>query len=205
MKVLITGAAGFIGSYLAKRLLDEKAAVTGIDNLNDYYDVDLKMARLEMLSDYEGFEFCRADISDADRMKEIFEQTCPDVVVNLAAQAGVRYSITNPDEYIQSNVIGFYNILHADTLTTTERKACPILFLRQVHPYMEPTLKCPIVQRIRWIIRYPYTRQPKNQMSLWRMHTANCMGSRVRGFAFLRYMVRWEDRIWHILVLQIKW
>lgn len=113
MKVLITGAAGFIGYYLAKRLLDEKIAVIGIDNLNDYYDVNLKNTRLELLKEYESFEFCKADISDAVSVKKIFERTCPDVVVNLAAQAGVRYSITNPDEYISSNIIGFYNILEA--------------------------------------------------------------------------------------------
>lgn len=113
MKVLITGAAGFIGYYLAKRLLNEKITVIGIDNLNDYYDVNLKNIRLELLKEYENFEFCKADISDAVRVKEIFERTCPDVVVNLAAQAGVRYSITNPDDYISSNIIGFYNILEA--------------------------------------------------------------------------------------------
>ncbi len=113
MKVLITGAAGFIGSYLARRLLDKKVSVIGIDNLNDYYDVKLKNTRLKVLKEYENFEFYKVDIADASEIKEIFNRVCPDVVVNLAAQAGVRYSITNPDEYISSNIIGFYNILEA--------------------------------------------------------------------------------------------
>lgn len=110
-KVLLTGAAGFIGSYLSRRLLNSGVTVIGIDNMNDYYDVGLKEARLQMLSGYDKFTFYKADISDMNEMKRIFEENQPDIVVNLAAQAGVRYSITNPDSYIQSNLIGFYNIL----------------------------------------------------------------------------------------------
>ncbi|PIC95676.1 NAD-dependent epimerase [Sporosarcina sp. P26b] len=110
---LITGAGGFIGSYLSKRLLDHGYKVVGIDNLNDYYDVGLKEARLENLSTLEDFIFIREDISNKDELMAIFEKYKPDVVVNLAAQAGVRYSIENPDAYIQSNIVGFYNILEA--------------------------------------------------------------------------------------------
>lgn len=110
---LITGAAGFIGSYLSKSLLDKGCTVIGIDNLNDYYDVKLKNARIEMLKPYEKFSFIKADLSDKESIFQLFEKHKPNIVVNLAAQAGVRYSIENPDVYIQSNIIGFFNILEA--------------------------------------------------------------------------------------------
>ena len=113
--VLVTGAAGFIGSNLAKRLLAEMAGITvvGLDNMNDYYDVALKEHRLEELSAKPGFGFIKGDLADKACIDGIFAQYQPQVVVNLAAQAGVRYSITNPDAYIQSNLIGFYHILEA--------------------------------------------------------------------------------------------
>lgn len=108
---LITGAAGFIGSYLSKKLLDSGCKVIGIDNINDYYDVNLKHFRLEKLKKFENFIFIKEDISDKAVIMKIFEEYKPNVVVNLAAQAGVRYSIENPDVYMQSNIIGFFNIL----------------------------------------------------------------------------------------------
>lgn len=110
---LITGAAGFIGYYLSKKLLEQGCQVIGIDNVNDYYDVNLKHTRLGNLEPYEKFTFIKGDISDKDMLMRTFEEYKPNVVVNLAAQAGVRYSIENPDVYIQSNIIGFYNILEA--------------------------------------------------------------------------------------------
>ncbi len=113
--VLVTGAAGFIGSNLCERLLKEVEGVkvVGIDNMNDYYDVRLKEHRLGRLFEHPGFTFVRGDISDSALVADLFARWRPQVVVNLAAQAGVRYSITNPDAYIQSNIIGFYNILEA--------------------------------------------------------------------------------------------
>lgn len=110
---LITGAAGFIGYFLSKKLLEQGCRVIGVDNINDYYDVNLKYARLEQLKPYEKFIFIKGDISDKKMITNIFEEYKPNIVVNLAAQAGVRYSIENPDVYIQSNIIGFYNILEA--------------------------------------------------------------------------------------------
>lgn len=110
---LITGAAGFIGSFLSKRLLEEGSQVIGLDNINDYYDINLKQKRLEMLEPYEKFTFIKEDIAKKEAIQNIFEEYKPNYVVNLAAQAGVRYSIENPDVYIQSNIIGFYNILEA--------------------------------------------------------------------------------------------
>ncbi|WP_240633402.1 SDR family NAD(P)-dependent oxidoreductase [Paenibacillus montanisoli] len=110
---LITGSAGFIGYYLCKKLLEQGCRVIGIDNLNDYYDVNLKHARLKQLQAYESFGFIKADISDKTALMGIFDEYRPDIVVNLAAQAGVRYSLENPDVYMESNVMGFFNILEA--------------------------------------------------------------------------------------------
>ena len=116
--VLVTGVAGFIGSCLAKRLIADykDLRVTGIDNMNDYYDVRLKEQRLDGLRQADGadrFVFVKGNIADKGLMEQVFDEHKPEVVVNLAAQAGVRYSITNPDAYIESNLIGFYNILEA--------------------------------------------------------------------------------------------
>lgn len=113
--VFITGASGFIGSSLAKRILttEPDTKVIGLDNMNDYYDVRIKEARLSELQKFENYTFIRGNLADKNLINRIFEQYHPDIVVNLGAQAGVRYSITNPDAYIESNMIGFYNILEA--------------------------------------------------------------------------------------------
>lgn len=111
MRVLVTGAAGFIGAALSERLLARGSAVVGIDNLNDYYDVKLKEARLARLTWNPAFDFRRIDIADRDAMHELFAQERFDTVVNLAAQAGVRYSVTHPEKYIDANVVGFGNVL----------------------------------------------------------------------------------------------
>ena len=113
--VFITGASGFIGSNLAKRILttEPDTKVIGLDNMNDYYDVRIKEARLEELQKFENYTFIKGNLADKALINSIFEQYHPDIVVNLGAQAGVRYSITNPDAYIESNMIGFYNILEA--------------------------------------------------------------------------------------------
>lgn len=107
----ITGAAGFIGFYLSKRLLESGASVIGLDNMNDYYEVSLKEERLRILQEFDKFSFIKGDLADKELVLSIFKNNTPDIVVNLAAQAGVRYSIDNPDAYIQSNLVGFFNIL----------------------------------------------------------------------------------------------
>ena len=113
--VFITGSSGFIGSNLAKRILttEPDTKVIGLDNMNDYYDVRIKEARLAELQKFENYIFIKGNLADKALINSIFEKYHPDIVVNLGAQAGVRYSITNPDAYIESNMIGFYNILEA--------------------------------------------------------------------------------------------
>ena len=112
-KYFITGTAGFIGSNLAKRILTEEknVQVIGLDNMNEYYDIKIKEWRLAELNKFDNFKFIKGDLADKETVENIFKEYHPNIVVNLAAQAGVRYSITNPDAYIQSNLIGFYNIL----------------------------------------------------------------------------------------------
>ena len=112
-KYVITGGAGFIGFHLSRRLLEQGATVVGYDNLNDYYDVSLKEARLDILRAYEKYTFVKGDLANKEEVTQLFVTYKPEIVVNLGAQAGVRYSIDNPEAYIQSNLIGFFNILEA--------------------------------------------------------------------------------------------
>ena len=111
--ILITGAAGFIGFHLARALLASGACVVGFDNMNDYYDVSLKVARLKLLAEYEHFDFIKGDLADKAAVFALFDDYRPAVVVHLAAQAGVRYSIDHPDAYISANISGFFHILEA--------------------------------------------------------------------------------------------
>jgi UDP-glucuronate 4-epimerase len=111
LRLLVTGAAGFIGMHVCKRLLGRGDSVVGLDNLNDYYDVSLKEARLAQLTDKERFSFVRLDLADREGMTALFARERFDVVVNLAAQAGVRYSLVNPHAYVEANLVGFMNVL----------------------------------------------------------------------------------------------
>jgi len=111
MHILITGGAGFIGSALGHRLLDRGDTVHAIDTLNDYYEVSLKQARLDRLAARDGFQFDKINIADREAMAKLFAHNHFDVVVNLAAQAGVRYSLENPAAYVDANLVGFGNIL----------------------------------------------------------------------------------------------
>jgi len=120
MKVLVTGAAGFIGSQTAKALLDRGDQVVGLDNMSDYYDVTLKQARLKQLAGRNGFAFAKCELADQAAIKALFEQEKFDRVINLAAQAGVRYSLENPHSYVDSNVVGFLNVLEGCRHTNVE-------------------------------------------------------------------------------------
>ncbi|MDY3973330.1 NAD-dependent epimerase [uncultured Veillonella sp.] len=111
--VLVTGAAGFIGFHLTKRLLELGGTVIGFDNVNDYYDVSLKECRLAILNEYPNFTFVKGNLADKQAVDSVFVEHTPHIVVNLAAQAGVRYSIDNPQAYLESNLIGFFNVLEA--------------------------------------------------------------------------------------------
>ena len=110
---LVTGAAGFIGYFLARKLLEQGCRIIGIDNLNDYYDVGLKYSRLELLRPFEKFTFIKADIADKGIAAKLFKEYMPEIAINMASHAGVRYSVENPEAYIQNNIIGFFNILEA--------------------------------------------------------------------------------------------
>lgn len=118
--ILITGAAGFIGFHLSKQLLEKGVKIIGYDNINEYYDVRLKYSRLDILNQYENFTFIKGDLTDKNKVNDLFETYKPEIVVNLAAQAGVRYSIENPQAYMDSNIIGFFNILEACRHYTVE-------------------------------------------------------------------------------------
>ncbi len=111
--ILVTGSIGFIGFHLTQRLLNDSFSVIGIDNINDYYDISLKLARLEILKREDNFQFYQLDLSDRSGIEELFKNNDLEIVINLAAQAGVRYSLKNPHAYIDSNIVGFINILEA--------------------------------------------------------------------------------------------
>ena len=117
--VLVTGAAGFIGFHLARRLLDDGVTVVGLDNLNPYYDVNLKRDRLQQLEERQGFTFAEIDLADREALQDLFRRRSFDVVVNLAAQAGVRYSLENPHAYVDANIVGFVNLLECCRHHTT--------------------------------------------------------------------------------------
>jgi UDP-glucuronate 4-epimerase len=111
--ILVTGAAGFIGYHVSRRLLERGDTVAALDNLNDYYDVSLKKARLKELEEFRNFRFVKLDMADREGVNELFKRERPRRVIHLAAQAGVRYSLTNPHSYVTSNLVGFLNILEA--------------------------------------------------------------------------------------------
>jgi UDP-glucuronate 4-epimerase len=138
MKVLVTGTGGFIGSHLSTRLLDEDAIVTGVDNMNDYYSVDLKRDRLARLTDRENFQFLEGDIDQESFVDNVFKEGAFTHVVNLAAQAGVPYSLEYPRKYIQSNIVGFLNILeasrHNDIRHLIYASSSSVYGLNETHP-----------------------------------------------------------------------
>jgi len=160
VKILVTGTAGFIGSHLAHRLLDRGDEVIGVDNVNDYYDVSLKEARLKRLTGKQGFTEVRRDVADRQAMEAVFKEHQPERVVHLAAQAGVRYSIENPHAYIDANLVGFTNILEG-----CRHNGVKHLVLPPAVRYTVPTRLCRFRFMTTLTIRSAFTRRRKKPMS----------------------------------------
>ena len=160
MKILVTGAAGFIGYYVARRLLERGDEVIGLDNLNDYYDVRLKRDRLAQLESFDRFTFHKLDICDREKISELFEGQGFRRVVHLAAQAGVRYSLKNPHAYVNSNIAGFLNILEGCRQQPVEH----LVFASSSSVYGANS-HLPFSAMITSIIRYPCTAPPRRRMN----------------------------------------
>ena len=206
MTILVTGAAGFIGSNLVKAIYNryENPVVVGIDNMNDYYDVLLKEERLRQLEQYPNFTFVQGNIADKDLIDRIFAEYKPQVVVNLAAQAGVRYSITNPGAYIEANLIGFYNILEAcrNSYAQYEGGVEHLVYASSSSVYGSNK-------------KIPYSTDDKvdNPVSLYAatkksnelMATASFTIYHLQDSASLRYMARRDDLTWHISSSPTSW
>lgn len=205
--IFITGVAGFIGSNLAKRLLAtfSETDIVGLDNMNDYYDVRLKEYRLKELMKYDNFTFIKGNLADKNLINSIFQQYQPQIVVNLGAQAGVRYSITNPDAYIEANLVGFYNILEACRHSYDEGNT-PVEHLvyassssvygsnKKVPYSTEDKVDNPVSL-------YAATKKSNELMAHAYSKLYNIPST---GLRFLRYMDRQDARIWHILDLRIS-
>ena len=200
--VLVTGAAGFIGSNLVKRLFHDvkNIKVIGIDSITDYYDVNIKYARLKEIEALDrDWTFVHASIADKEAVDKIFTENNISVVVNLAAQAGVRYSITNPDAYIQSNLIGFYNILEACRHHEVEHlvyaSSSSVYGSNKKVPYStDDKVDNPVS------LYEPLRRVT----SLWLMPIANSITFLLQAFASSLSMVQLVVQIWHTLVSQIS-
>jgi len=199
--ILVTGVAGFIGFHFVKRLYHNfnDIVVIGIDNMNDYYDVRLKESRLEELKRNSSFIFVKGSITDKQIIKSVFEIYHPKVVVNLAAQAGVRYSITNPDTYIESNLIGFYNILEACRHYSVEHlvyaSSSSVYGSNKKVPYSTDD------KTDRPVSLYAATKKSNELMA---HATVNYIIFHLQGFDSLLYMDLRGDRTWPISVSQIN-
>ena len=160
MKIIITGTAGFIGYSLSKKLLERGDYIIGIDNHNDYYDPEIKESRYKNLSNYKNYFHYRIDLIDQNNLNKVFEKNNAKIVVNLAAQAGVRYSIKNPHAYIQSNILGFANIL--ECCKNFDIKS--LIYASTSSVYGANT-KCPFRSMTVQIIRYQFMQLQKNRMN----------------------------------------
>ena len=145
---LITGGAGFIGFHLSRSLLEKGARVVGFDNMNDYYDVKLKEDRLAVLDAYDNYSFIKGDLADNADVLRVFQEFRPQIVVNLGAQAGVRYSIDNPKAYMESNMMGFFHVLEGCRYFPVEH----LVYASSSSVYGGND-KCPFPRRIRWTSR----------------------------------------------------
>lgn len=193
MKFLVTGVAGFIGFYVSKRLLGAGHQVVGIDNLNDYYDVNLKQARLDLLK-HDNFSFYKIDLADREKMAALFTDERFDRVINLAAQAGVRYSLENPNAYADANLIGFLNVLegcrHNNVQHLLYASSSSVYGMNRKMPFStDDSVDHPVSL-------YAAT---KKRMNSWPIPILICMAYRPQGCVSLRFMVHGDVRIWHYL------
>ena len=194
--ILVTGGAGFIGYHLSKRLLKDGYNVVGYDNMNDYYDPKLKEDRVRDLEESgQDYRFIKGDLADKDMVFHLFEEIKPAIVINLAAQAGVRYSIDHPDSYIQSNIVGFFNILEACRHYPVKH----LLFASSSSIYGNQE-KVPFsVNDPTDPPNQPFMRQRKSLTSLWHILYPTISGFLLPGFVSLRFTDRPADQIWHTL------
>ena len=170
MKIFLTGAAGFIGFHTSLFLLKKGIQVFAIDNINDYYDINLKEQRLKILKNYDNFHFLKADLEDKDKIEKFFKKNIITHVIHLAAQAGVRYSLTNPQAYISSNVEGFVNILEL----SKKYKIYKLIYASSSSVYGD-NKKIPSSEIDKTDSQISLYGATKNQMSSWPMHIINCM------------------------------
>ncbi len=213
MKILVTGTAGFIGFHTALRLLERGDEVVGIDSINDYYDVNVKFGRLKKAgidpkkaemgervqsSVYSAYRFIRVNLENRQAVEALFMKERFDRVCHLAAQAGVRYSITNPYAYIDSNIIGFQNILeacrHNNIRHLVYASSSSVYGLNENYPFSTHDN-----------VDHHCTRQPKRRTSLWPIHTVTCMDYRQQGFAFSLSTARGAGPIWPCLSSQRRY
>lgn len=204
-RILVTGSAGFIGSNLVLRLFHEmkEGVIVGFDNLNDYYDPSLKDYRLEVIEKAKpagiDYTFVKGDLADKATIDKLFAEYKFDVVVNLAAQAGVRYSIENPDAYIMSNMIGFYNILKLVATIPSHTWS----MLRRV-AFMVATRRCHSRQTTAWTILSACMLPRRRATNFLHIATASCITSRLRVCASSLFMVLPVVRIWRTSVSPIN-
>lgn len=193
MKFLVTGAAGFIGFYVSKRLLAAGHQVVGIDNLNDYYDVNLKQARLDLLK-HDNFSFYKIDLADREKMAALFADERFDRVINLAAQAGVRYSLENPNAYADANLIGFLNILegcrHNNVQHLLYASSSSVYGMNRKMPFStDDSVDHPVSL-------YAATKKANELMA----HTySHLYGLPTTGLRFFTVYIHGDARIWHYL------
>ena len=167
--ILVTGAAGFIGFHLSRKLLDQGCTIAGLDNLNDYYDPNLKQARLDQLTPHPSFTHVNIDLADRSAMEDLFSKWRFDAVMNLAAQAGVRYSLKNPHSYVNTNLVGFLNVLEGCRHSDVQH----LIFASSSSVYGANS-NMPFSVHDKWTIRSPFTPPAKNPMNSWPTPTAAC-------------------------------
>lgn len=206
--ILITGIAGFIGSYLARELLKtfEGIRLIGIDNMNDYYDVGLKEMRLAELQQNTAFTFIKGSIADKTVVDDIFSIYKPQIVVNLAAQAGVRYSITNPRAYVESNLMGFFNILEACRYSYDEGcTGVEHLVYASSSSVYGSNKKVPYATEDKVDNPVSLYAATKKSNELMAHAYSKLYGIPSTGLRFLPFMALQVDRTWHTLALLIRW